>query len=224
MWLILVNYTSQRLYYEVLPREETFVFCIIKYNNLPCGNRAKPVISFYVACIKRLTFHHFLYSTWSDNRPDLTWWVSVQTVNMFHHLAGCSKAVICAVMKRGVKAELCSPFMSVREDMEGEERAGFVYTGDYLISMSSLRGASEGSRHSATTTEPPKAKYSLTATIQKKKKEHKKANGWEGAHDESSQTNMHQWKQHIRLLLLSLNMCLCNRFSGSVMSLIFIFL
>ena len=68
-------------------------------------------------------------------------------------------------MKRGVKAELCRPLMSVREDVEGEERAGFVYTGDYLISMSSQRGASEGSRHSAATTEPPKPKYSPIAMI-----------------------------------------------------------
>lgn len=84
---------------------------------------------------------------------------------MFYHLAGCSKAVIHTVMKRGVKAELCRPLMSVKEDMEGEERTGFVYTGDYLISMSSLRGANKGSRHSAATTEPPKAKYSLIAMI-----------------------------------------------------------
>lgn len=84
---------------------------------------------------------------------------------MFYHLAGCSKAVIHTVMKRGVKAELCRPLMSVREDMEGEERAGFVYTGDYLISMSSLRGANEGSCHSAATAEPPKAKYGLIAMI-----------------------------------------------------------
>lgn len=73
-------------------------------------------------------------------------------------------------MKRGVKAELCRPFMPVKEDMEGKEYAGFVYTGDYLISMSSLRGASKGSRHSATMTEPPKAKYSLIAVILAKKK------------------------------------------------------
>ena len=84
---------------------------------------------------------------------------------MFYHLTGCSKAVIRTVMKRGVKAELCRPLMSVKEDMEGEERAGFVYTGDYLISMSSLRGANEGSRHSAATSTPPKAKYSLIAMI-----------------------------------------------------------
>lgn len=63
---------------------------------------------------------------------------------MFYHLAGCSRAVIHTVMKRGVKAELCRPLMSVKEDMEGEERAGFVYTGDYLISMSSLRGGQRG--------------------------------------------------------------------------------
>lgn len=73
-------------------------------------------------------------------------------------------------MKRGVKAELCRPFMPVKEDMEGKEYAGFVYTGDYLISMSSLRGASKGSRHSATMTEPPKAKYSLIAMILAKRK------------------------------------------------------
>lgn len=73
-------------------------------------------------------------------------------------------------MKRGVKAELCRPFMPVKEDMEGKEYGGFVYTGDYLISMSSLRGASKGSRHSATMTEPPKAKYSLIAVILAKKK------------------------------------------------------
>lgn len=81
---------------------------------------------------------------------------------MFYHLAGCSKAVIHTVMKRGVKAELCRPCTSVKEDMEGEERAGFVYTGDYLISMSSLRGANEGSRQSADTTEPPKVKYTAS--------------------------------------------------------------
>lgn len=68
-------------------------------------------------------------------------------------------------MKTGVKAELCRPYMSVKEDMEGEERAGFVYTGDYLISMSSLRGASEGSCQSATTTEPPKINYCPIAMI-----------------------------------------------------------
>lgn len=69
--------------------------------------------------------------------------------------------------------------MPVKEDMEGKEYAGFVYTGDYLISMSSLRGASKGSRHSATMTEPPKAKYSLIAMILAKKKP-----TWEGKHDE----------------------------------------
>lgn len=68
-------------------------------------------------------------------------------------------------MKRSVKAELCRPVMSVKEDVEREECAGFVYTGDYLISMSSQRGASEGSRHSAAITQPPKAKYSLIAMI-----------------------------------------------------------
>ncbi len=68
-------------------------------------------------------------------------------------------------MKRSVKAELCRPLMSVKGNMEGDERAAFVYTGDYLISMSSLRGANEGSRHSAATTEPPKAKYSLIVMI-----------------------------------------------------------
>lgn len=68
-------------------------------------------------------------------------------------------------MKTGVKAEQCCPLLSVREDMEGAERTGFVYTGDYLISVSSLRGANEGSCHSAVTTEPPKVKYSLTAMI-----------------------------------------------------------
>lgn len=55
--------------------------------------------------------------------------------------------------------------MSVKEDVEGEECAGFVYTGDYLISMSSQRGASKGSSHSAATTAPPKAKYNLIAMI-----------------------------------------------------------
>lgn len=84
---------------------------------------------------------------------------------MFYHLAGSGKAAIHAAMKGGVKAELCRPLMSVKEDMEGEECAGFVYTGDYLISMSSLRGASKGSCHSADTTEPPKVKYSLIAMI-----------------------------------------------------------
>lgn len=114
---------------------------------------------------------------------------------MFYHLAGCSKAVICAVMKRGVKAELCRPFMPVKEDMEGKEYAGFVYTGDYLISMSSLRGASKGSRHSATMTEPPKAKYSLIATIlTKKKKTHGRTSMMS-----ASQTSTHQWKQLIKL-------------------------
>lgn len=112
---------------------------------------------------------------------------------MFYHLAGCSQAVICAVMKRGVKAELCCPFMPVKEDMEGKEYAGFVYTGDYLISMSSLRGASKGSRHSATMTEPPKAKYSLIAVILAKKKQG-------GASMMSaSQTSAHLWKQQIQL-------------------------
>lgn len=71
--------------------------------------------------------------------------------------------------------------MPVKEDMEGKEYAGFVYTGDYLISMSSLRGASKGSRHSATMTEPPKAKYSLIATILAKTPP---KNTWEGKHDE----------------------------------------
>lgn len=97
-------------------------------------------------------------------------------------------------MKRGVKAELCRPFMPVKEDMEGKEYAGFVYTGDYLISMSSLRGASKGSRHSATMTEPPKAKYSLIAVILAKK------STWGGASMMSaSQTSAHQWKQQIKL-------------------------
>ena len=68
-------------------------------------------------------------------------------------------------MKRGVKAELCHRLMSVKEDIEGEKCTGFVYTGDYLISKSSLRGANEGSCHSAATTEPPKVKYSLIAMI-----------------------------------------------------------
>lgn len=114
---------------------------------------------------------------------------------MFYHLAGCSQAVICAVMKRGVKAELCRPFMPVKEDMEGKEYAGFVYTGDYLISMSSLRGASKGSRHSATMTEPPKAKYSLIAMIlAKKKNTHGRASMMS-----ASQTSTHQWKQQIKL-------------------------
>lgn len=72
---------------------------------------------------------------------------------MFYHLA---------VMKRGVKAKLCRSCTSVKEDMEEEERAGFVYTGDYLISMSSLRGANEGSRQSAAPTEPPKVKYTAS--------------------------------------------------------------
>lgn len=40
-----------------------------------------------------------------------------------------------------------------------------MYTGDYLISMSFLRGASEGSRQSAATMEPPKVNYSLIAMI-----------------------------------------------------------
>lgn len=66
-------------------------------------------------------------------------------------------------MKRCVKAEQCCPLMSVKEDIEGTERTGFVYTGDYLISMSSVRGANEGSCHSAVTIVPPKTKYSLTA-------------------------------------------------------------
>lgn len=68
-------------------------------------------------------------------------------------------------MKAGVKAERRCPLSSVREDMEGAERAGFVYTGDYLISVSSLRGANEGSRHSAVTTEPPRAKHGPAAMI-----------------------------------------------------------
>lgn len=113
---------------------------------------------------------------------------------MFYHLAGCSQAVICAVMKRGVKAELCRPFMPVKEDMGGKEYAGFVYTGDYLISMSSLRGASKGSRHSATMTEPPKAKYSLIAMILAKKKHMGGASMMS-----ASQTSAHQWKQQIKL-------------------------
>lgn len=77
---------------------------------------------------------------------------------MFYLLSDCSKAVNRTVMKRGVKAELRLPLMSVREDMEAEGCEGFVYTGDYLISMSSLRGAREGSCHSAATTQPPKGK------------------------------------------------------------------
>lgn len=41
-----------------------------------------------------------------------------------------------------------------------------MYTGDYLISMSSLRGASEGSCHSAATSESPEAKHNRADTIQ----------------------------------------------------------
>lgn len=77
---------------------------------------------------------------------------------MFYHPTDCSKAVNHTVMKRGVKAELRLPVMSVKEDVEVEECTSFVYTGDYLISMSSLRGASKGSCHSTSPTEPPKAK------------------------------------------------------------------
>ena len=84
---------------------------------------------------------------------------------MLYHLTISSKAGVCTAMKRVVKAGLCRPNMSVKEDMEGEERAGFVYTGDYLINMSSVRGASEGSCQSAATTEPPKVKYRLSSTI-----------------------------------------------------------
>jgi len=69
-------------------------------------------------------------------------------------------------MKRGVKAELCLPLMSVKEDMEREKSTGFVYTGDYLISMSSLRGASKGSCHSTATSKPLKVKYSFTEITQ----------------------------------------------------------
>ncbi|KAG7509279.1 hypothetical protein JOB18_039716 [Solea senegalensis] len=77
-------------------------------------------------------------------------------VRLSFKVTGCSRAVIRCVLKSGVKAELSRPLVSVREDVEGEECAGFVYTGDYLISMSTQREASEGSCHSAATSEPSK--------------------------------------------------------------------
>lgn len=40
-----------------------------------------------------------------------------------------------------------------------------MYTGDYLISMSSLRGANKGSCQSASITKPLEAKYTTIAMI-----------------------------------------------------------
>lgn len=123
---------------------------------------------------------------------------------MFYRLAGRSEAVIHTVMKRGVKAELCRPLTSVKEDMEGEERRLCVHRwlpNQHVLSKRGQRGFTSLSRHKRTSQSQIQPHCYDTDTI---------THGREGGrHTESLfptdvLLSFQRWKQLIRLRSRSL--------------------